>query len=386
MSTEMILAGDNSITTQKPIEEKMFEKWIKYNKNQNRTPATVRTYEKVLRIFFSWANENSVNLQSLNADIVNSFIQALKTRRNVNTGKKISVRTLRLYVAALRVFVKFAAKETKENFCKDFTEDISRISLKGIDTLHARHSLSEKQAKDLLGTVRKDVADKKFIASEEKVFKKTAARKNEESVRNAAIIALMMFCGLRAVEICRLELVNLEGNKLYVQGKGHASADTYVKLPSDVIKLIKQYLLVRKACKVEGVEVISLFTSCSKRCRGQQLQPQTVNNVVKRYLIDAGIIDGTFSNKKVEVVIGGKKKTIRRRRNDISGDKLDFYKTSSHSLRHFCACQQIRKKVPIEFVRQNLRHSSLTVTTVYVADVDKEKNNGLEQITLDFFS
>ena len=376
MSREIILAGDNSITTQKPIEEKIFEKWINYNKKQNRTPATVRTYEKVLRIFFSWANENSVNLQALNADIVNSFIQALKTRRNINTGETISVRTLRLYVAALRVFVKFAAKE---NFCKDFTEDIARISLKGIDTLHARNSLSEKQAKALLGTVRKDAADKKFIASEEKVFQKTAARKNEESARNAAIIALMLFGGLRAVEICRLELVNLKGNKLFVQGKGHASADTYVKIPSNVIKLIKTYLSVRQA----GSGVTSLFTSCSRRCRGQQLQPQTVNNVVKRYLIDAGIIDGTFQT--VEVVIGGKKKTIRRRRNDISGNKLDFYKTSSHSLRHFCACQQIRKNVPIEYIRQNLRHTSLSVTTIYIADIDKEKNDGLEQISLDFF-
>lgn len=370
MTQEIILAENVSIMTADEIPVKtLTDEWIDYNKEKGRTKETVKTYEKVVTLFSNWTSANNV-ADYLNAKTVNAFINETKTRKNVNTGKAISARTLRLYVAALRVFVKFAAKK---GYCEDFTDDLQRISLKGVET-HTRNSLTENQAKDLLGTVRKDASTYEFVKDEEKIFVKTAARKSEEMTRNAAIIALMMFCGLRCIEVTRLEMCHYHKTYIEVTGKGHIAADADVKVPSNVRKLIDEYLKVRKAA--DGVT--SLFTSCSKRNKGKALSTQTINNICKHYLTAAGVIDDKI--KEVPVEVDGVKKTERRRADNA------YYKTSAHSLRHFTACQMLRKGISLEWIRQTLRHTNLSVTSIYLNDLDREKNDATEQISLDFFA
>ena len=346
MANEITVIQDNGINGNvgMPIEN-YIAAFLNYTYSEKgRSEETVKTYRKSLNQFLKHTDVYEVN--QFNAHVVNNFLNGLFERENYNTGKKISVRTFRLYRAVLMKFTKFLYDEGI--IAKDFSGKFAEKRLSDQD-YHARAALTCKDAKKLLRHFKNRVAEKR----------------NEENLRNYAICRLMLSCGLRCIEVTRLTLDAIrEENGVYfvgVIGKGKENPED-VRLPREVKVAIDAYLEVRKAPAAEK----AMFVSC-RGFRGNAIKTQAVNKFLKKAMAETGIIDGTV--KDVDVYIAGVHKKIKRH-------NVDYYRKSAHSTRHFAAMEQVRQNVKLDWIRKNLRHSSLTTTSIYLNDDERLQNNG----------
>ena len=272
---------------------------------------TNRTYRNALKQLVKYFAANNIT-QPAESDI-DSFVNTLK-------AAKKSAATIRLYVTVCKSFFAFTARK---GFYPDVAADVT-LKLRKSNT-HAKRALTAAQAKALLASVKGD---------------------NLQARRNRAIIALALVTGVRTVEISRANRGNLRedgvgGYFLAVTGKGRLTADSEVRVPPAVAKLIDEYLSLRG--EVEDSE--PLFTSASRNANwdknryGNRLSEQSVGKMIKRQMKSVGIDD-----KRI----------------------------TAHSTRHFCATQALRNGIDIREVSAMLRHSNLSVTLIYAHDISIE--------------
>lgn len=158
-----------------------------------------------------------------------------------------------------------------------------------------------------------------------------------EGVRDLAIISLMLYCGLRTVEINRsnYEYLRTDKNQLVfdVQGKGRFSADDYVVIANQhAITNLMAWIAVR------GRASGALFTSYSDRSKGARLTTDSIRHMVKRYILLAG-------------VVGAKK--------------------STHSLRHTAITKAIQNGAKPQKVQSMARHANISTTMIYYHEFDR---------------
>ncbi|MBR1806701.1 MAG: tyrosine-type recombinase/integrase [Selenomonadaceae bacterium] len=239
---------------------------------------------------------------------IDSFVNGLK-------AQKKSAATLRLYTTVTKSFFSFTARK---GYFANVAADV-RLNLRKTQT-HAKRALSNQQAKDLLASVEGE---------------------NLLACRDRAVIALCLTCGLRTVEISRADRGDLRddgcgGYYLSVQGKGHVTKDQIVRVAPSVAKLVDEYLSLRG----EIADGEPLFVSESNSNRGDRLSVQSVQKMIRRRMKKIGV----YSKHSV----------------------------TPHSCRHFAATTAIKAGVDIREVSQMLRHSNLTVTSVYLHDLSVE--------------
>ena len=230
-------------------------------------------------------------------------------------SEKKSDATLKLYFAVAKLYFKFLAKN---NIYLDVAADAEPLNLRKSQT-HKKGALSESQAKKLLAAVKGD---------------DVLAR------RDRALLALALSTGVRCCEISRASKcdfnVNEEGDGDYllaVTGKGHQTADATVRVALPVVELINSYLELRGEISNDA----PLFVSESNQNRGARLSVQAVGLVIRKYMQAC--------------------KVYRK------------HSVSPHSTRHFAARQSLKNGVDIREVSAMLRHTSLNVTMVYLADI-----------------
>ena len=158
--------------------------------------------------------------------------------------------------------------------------------------------------------------------------------------RDKAIFALMVTAGLRTIEVARAnvgDIIDQDGKYfLLVQGKGHKEKDAMVKISDGVYNLIQDYLLLR------ADEKENLFGSVSKRNYSGRLTTTSISRIVKGAMKAAG---------------------------------YDSKRLTAHSLRHTAATTALQKGASLRDVQQVLRHTSITVTQVYLHELDRLNNN-----------
>lgn len=223
--------------------------------------------------------------------------------------------TIRLYTTVTKAFFSFTARK---GYFANVAADV-RLNLRKTTT-HSKRALTNQQAQKLLASVEGD---------------------NLLARRDKAIIALCLTCGLRTVEVSRANVGNLRddgqgGYFLSVQGKGRLTADAVVRVVPTVAKLIDSYLSLRGSVADDA----PLFLSDSNSNRGERLSVQSVQKMIRRRLKSIG----AYARRSV----------------------------TPHSTRHFAATCAIRAGVDIREVSQMLRHSNLTVTTIYLHDLSVE--------------
>lgn len=223
--------------------------------------------------------------------------------------------TIRLYTTVTKAFFSFTARK---GYFANVAADV-RLNLRKTTT-HSKRALTNQQAQKLLASVEGD---------------------NLLARRDRAIIALCLTCGLRTVEVSRANVGNLRddgqgGYFLSVQGKGRLTADAVVRVVPTVAKLIDSYLSLRGSVADDA----PLFLSDSNSNRGERLSVQSVQKMIRRRLKSIG----AYARRSV----------------------------TPHSTRHFAATCAIRAGVDIREVSQMLRHSNLTVTTIYLHDLSVE--------------
>jgi site-specific recombinase XerD len=111
-----------------------------------------------------------------------------------------------------------------------------------------------------------------------------AGLNDSKSIKVKALVILKWQAGLRDIELVRLmvEDVNLSDGFINIHGKGRDGKESLPVVPQ-VIQVLREYL------QITGKRSGHLFTSYSKRNRGQQITTKTVWLCVRGFLNDLGI-------------------------------------------------------------------------------------------------
>ena len=171
------------------------------------------------------------------------------------------------------------------------------------------------------------------------------------SLRNYAIVNLILRTGLRTIEVVRADVgdITFKGNRrvLLVWGKGHIEKDDFVVLSEKAYEPIREYLQTRKAVKSGE----PLFTSTSHQNYGERLTTKTISSICKDGLRAIG---------------------------------LDGKEFTAHSLRHTTAVAILKHGGQLTDVQSVLRHSSPVTSQIYTESVKEElRLQNAPELTLD---
>ncbi len=182
------------------------QEFIRYQKLKNNSKATIENYSLIVDKFIQFCGD--VDSLTLTADIVNNYNIYLR-----DCVKLVSVRT---YIRHIRVFVNFCIRK---GYCSNIYADIviPQKAKKVIDVL------TPSDVKSLLACFGSDYY----------------------SMRNRAMILLMLDSGLRASEVVSLALdnVNLDYNYVKVIGKG--DKERVVPVGTATAAALKNYIRIR---------------------------------------------------------------------------------------------------------------------------------------------
>ena len=164
------------------------------------------------------------------------------------------------------------------------------------------------------------------------------------SIRLRAIAALLLFQGLRQIEICRLDVsdVDIPNQRLFVLGKGEDDREP-IKLHPTTLSVLRKYL------RASQVKFGPLFTHLNRQSGGQRLTTRGLRQIFQNLLKELNI-DRT-----------------------------------THSSRHFYTTRLIRHyKSDLATVAKFTRHQSINMLTVYNDDVLSESQADELGIVFDY--
>lgn len=289
--------------------------------------------------------------------LVKDFLNYMQTIK----GK--SINTVQVYFYDLRVFFRFVKlhKKLVPHSVEFDSIDISDVDIELIKTitlsdLYAYMSfVSNSRSNSAYARARKVASLKsffKYLTNKAKVLDKNPAVELESpkivkrlprylnideskkllssvdgkySERDYAILTIFLNCGIRLSELVGINLNSIKNNTLRVIGKGNK--ERVIPLNSACIEAINDYMKVRP---VEGViDKNALFLSERK----QRISKATVQHIVKKYIVSAG---------------------------------LDPRRYSTHKLRHTAATLMYRYgQVDIRALQKLLGHESISTTEIY---------------------
>ena len=262
-----------------------------------------RLYGRTLKQFFAWVDLEGKQLPELTkADIA-------EYKSHLENGLKLSPLTVGSYIVSLRKFYEWVE-----------TEGLYKNIAKGIKT------------------PRRKQAFKKQHLSESKCGELLEYYK-EKSLRDFAIVNLLLRTGLRTIEAVRADVgdITFKGEKrvLLVWGKGHTEKDSFVVLTDKTYLPIREYLDSRKGVKAGD----PLFISNSRRNGGERLTTRTISGICKEGLREVG---------------------------------LDGKEFTAHSLRHTTAVEILKNGGEITDVQRVLRHTSPVTSQIYTESIEEE--------------
>ncbi len=230
----------------------------------------------------------------------NSF---LEFKRFLADREDLSVATKNKYMATARIFL-------KELYRLGIVPVEITVNIKSFNqsSKHKREGLNHSEIETLVSRVH-DLPN------------------DERNTRLKSLFCLLVFQGLRQVEITRIDVKDLDlvAKKAYIQGKGRDDKEAIHLMPQTV-KTIKTYMQVNKIAS--GV----LFKSLGNR-KGVRLSTMTINRELKSLF------------REVEI-----EKTV-------------------HGLRHYYITTLL-EKFDVRDVRKFSRHKSLEMLIVYDDEIE----------------
>ena len=268
-----------------------------------------RLYGRTLKQFFAWVDLEGKQLPELTkADIA-------EYKSHLENGLKLSPLTVGSYIVSLRKFYEWVE-----------TEGLYKNIAKGIKTPQ-----------------RSQVFEKQYL-SEEKSGELLEHFK-EGSLRNYAIVNLMLRTGLRTIEVSRLQIGDIcymgEKRVLKIWGKGKTEAEkgkdyNFVVLTDKAYLPIRNYIDATRKGARSGEP---LFTSTSRQNKGEKLSTRTISGLCKEGLKSIG---------------------------------LDGNEYTAHSLRHTTASLLLGHGQTLLAVQHVLRHASVNTTQRYTKQKERE--------------
>ena len=263
-------------------------------------------YRRTLKQYFNWVHKKGYLLSEIARPQLIEFKEDL-----LSSG--LSSLTVGSYVTAVRRFYEWLeANKYYPNVAKAIKSPKRKQQFK-------KQPLLPSQATELLNH-----------------FHATAS----SSLRDFAIINLLLRTGLRTIEVVRTSVEDLtyKGSQrvLLIQGKGRDEKDNFVILTDKTYQPIAEYLATRG--KVNGSE--PLFASTSNNNSGERLSTRTISFIAKEGLKAIGLDEKAFT---------------------------------AHSLRHTTAVNILRAGGSLETAQFTLRHSNPATTMIYTATLNEER-------------
>ena len=281
-----------------------------------------RLYGRTLKQFFSWVDLEGLRLPELTkADIA-------EYKSYLENTLKLSPLTIGSYIVSLRKFYEWIEAE---GLYKNITKGIKTPQR---SQAFEKQYLSERKSRELL-----------------EYFK-------GNSLRDYAIVNLMLRTGLRTIEVSRAQIGDIcymgEQRVLKIWGKGKSEADkgrdyNFVVLTDKTYLPIKNYLEATRRGAKSGEP---LFTSNSHQNQGEQLSTRTISGLCKEGLKAIG---------------------------------LDGKEYTAHSLRHTTASLLLGHGQTLLAVQHVLRHASVNTTQRYTKLKEREMRlTNAPETALDF--
>lgn len=291
----------NNVIAINTINNDMFNSFINY---LDVAQKSVETYKKALKQFSLYLQENNIN-RPTRQTILDYKTELEQTHKPA---------TINLYIIAVRLFFEWAEDNNI------YPNIANHIKGKKINREPKKDSLTAQQVKDVLNNINTSTA---------------------QGVRDYAIIATAITCGLRTIELARLTIgdIRTNGDRLviYVQGKGRDEKET-VNLPLATYKAILQYLATRDTSDTAQ----PLFASMSNKNNGEPMTTRSISRIIKNAFIDSG-----YNTERL----------------------------TAHSCRHTAVTLALLNNESIQEVQQFARHKNITTTMIYAHNLDKAKNS-----------
>lgn len=263
-----------------------------------------KTYENILLLFFRWTYYKNIYFKELKKSDIIVYKQSLVDKSEL---------TQVLYLTVIKLFYKWTELN---GFYKNIATGIKlpRKNYYGFK----KKPLSEIQAKKLLSSFNLET---------------------KKSKRDLCIAKLMILCGLRSVEISRLNIEDLKEKNgiigIFVQSKGKKTKYDFLNITDNTFETIESYLIDR----IEYKETDPLFSAIGKNKNiDSRLTPRSISRLIKDHLLKIG---------------------------------LKSKKYSAHSLRHTFAVLALIAGIPIEKVSARLRHRNISTTQIYTRYIEK---------------
>ena len=291
--------------------------------------------------WYNSINEREVR-EMINEVMLDKFI-GIKAGRSVNTAEA--------YRKAIEQFGEYLGKGFETATKQDFVDYATFLSTKyAPNTVRARLSSIASWYKylmfcDEIAAIPFDYAQFKQagLIPEQVMPKKEALVKTDtrddislllagcDTIRDRAIIMVMIDTGVRASELCDLKFAGWKGNSIRV----------------DIAK--------RNEIRVVAIsdatrEMLELYVKCERRDSAYLF---TSNNTVD------GRMDRCSLSHKIT--------SIAKKVN------IDF-DVSAHTLRRTCATYEAQQGVPLTMIQHQLGHASISMTAYYAKDVEKSRN------------
>lgn len=239
-----------------PRGEQQPDIWAAYLSELDASEKTKASYQRALRAFASWLEEQQLEPLTIARDGVIAYRDALKEAHKPAT--------VNAYLTAVRSFYAWLeARRIYPNIAK---------SIKGV----RMNSRSPKEA------LTKEQAERLLVAPE--------SPSNVASARDYALVNLMTRRGLRTCEVARANIGDVRQVNgqavLYVQGKGYSSKGDFVVLGEECLEPITAYLRLRGRASDEE----PLFAAVGNRNGGGRMTTRSISRIAKRSMERAGIV------------------------------------------------------------------------------------------------
>ena len=293
--------------------------------------STARTYWKRGRFFISWLEQGrEPGVRRIDRTCLEAYRVYLDQRF-------ANLRTKNGYLTAVRQFLNWLVP-----LHPGLVNPADFVQGWRCSRQHTRRHLPVEDAKALLAVLESD------------------SRKTQlQRARNVAMAYLMLKTGLRTIEISRArvehlqELVPGEKWRLWVHGKGRASADESVQVLKEVYDRIQAYLALRPQ-PLQGSDPLFATTACLDRGgnvvtpAGKRLSTRAIHRIITEGLLLAGV-------KKPGIVV--------------------------HSLRHSTPTFALLNDANPTRVQRMMRHQHYATTEIYVEEVQRLLEGAEEAVT-----
>lgn len=300
--TPLMTDGPTGTLARRECEENWEILLAAFLDSQDLRQKSRETYYWGMVQYFRWMQESGHAMKSMTPADVMSF-------KNFMVKKRLSPLTIGSYLTAVRQFYKWTENTMLyPNIARSVKPPRGK---KGFRKMH----LNETEASDMLAYLK------------------------SKSLRDYAIVNLILRTGLRTIEVVRADVEDIRHKRgrriLKVWGKGYDDKDNFVILGDAVWNPIQEYLNTRGLQSKKE----PLFVTDGKGHRGARMSTRSVQYVCKESMKAIG---------------------------------LEGHEYSAHSLRHTTAVLILKNGGDWQDVQRVLRHSSPATSQIYTASIEEE--------------